>query len=233
VPAESKILKDTIHLNNPAGLVAILNLHPRLEWVLQELDVPISVVPDARILLRIPDLEDSDCFDLQEEISLLPVHGKRNMGDSQGESSTSKRQRINKTTSSAIVIPILVPASPSESALVAVTPASTSGRPIAPIPFPLTFVCDMIKGMNTLANMNNTAEIRVAFGKEFPGCNYAHSTFYKHRQFYKRAQGLGLIDNLEKCGHTKDGLWSSMVATVEAATKSKSNPVSTTNHHTI
>jgi len=131
------------------------------------------------------------------------------------------------------VIPILVPASPSESALVAVTPAFTSGRPIAPIPFPLTFVCDMIKGMNTLANMNNTAEIRVAFGKEFPGCNYARLTFYKHRQFYKRAQGLGLIDNLEKCGCTKDGLWSRMVAMVEAATKSKSNPVSMTNHRTI
>jgi len=73
--AEHDALSNTL---NGHTVIAVLAFQPRRDWVLQNTDVPIPVMPNARILARLQGLTDKDCSQLKDELAYLPVLGKRN-----------------------------------------------------------------------------------------------------------------------------------------------------------
>jgi hypothetical protein len=84
-------------------------------------------------------------------------------------------------------------------------------RKISPIPFPLTFACDMIPGLEAMSNLKKATDIEEAFLTQFTGCIYSKATFYRHRHIYEQAAAANVLQKFLEFGHSEAGKWSNVV----------------------
>lgn len=194
--------------------ISVLSASPRTEWIVQELSMPISVTAGVRVLLRVSSLEDHECMGLQNEVNAVI--------------SETKGSLIHRAH--AISLPLAAKSSPhsglqeyTEKTLNALTPSDSvqtidtichPNRRVIPIPFPLTFVCEMATGMLAMKDLDTDKELRENFKRYFPRCDYNKSTFYKHRAIYRKATSSGVLPRYVQYGRCDAGRWSHLVKEV-------------------
>jgi hypothetical protein len=195
----------TNRLESDDDLLAVFHLRPARQWVLQSIDLPIAVGPDARVLMRASGMTDADCLGLRDELALLTGHLKRVQPDHVEDVSPSspKRPRIIRETA--------VVARSADDALAA--PASILVTVISETPrsFPRAFVSEMAVPMNTLDSLTAEADIKAKFGVVFLNTLFVKKTYYKHRLVYRYASQTGLIADYVARGCTDEGKWSLLV----------------------
>jgi len=173
--------------------------------------VPISVTPGALILMCLPELKDTDCIGLEDELLLLPITGKRSQ-HLEDLSSEAKRKRVE----------LAVPPSNDECTMPPST-ANTTALDTAPVPevhgFQLTYVCDMEKGMQVLHSITKEAELKVEFPQLFFGLQYHRSTVHAACTLFHHAMSFGLIDEFISYGRTDNGKWLALREAVNTARK--------------
>lgn len=124
--------------------IAVLTDVSRSEWVLQELNVPIPVALNARVLLRLPGLSDNDCTSLADELRLLaPAAPSKSQITQDANRSRPTTVAVKPTTSA--------PSPPPQHVTEVVSTGDAVSRPIVPLRFPLTYVCEMADGMKALS----------------------------------------------------------------------------------
>ena len=205
-------------------LISVFQTTPRVGWASQGFDVPIPAVRDMRVLLRFDNLDDEDCLSLGDEVEqrLSEGHAKRR-GDG-----------IN-------VFGVRTPATPPPSNSLAATEADLTATslsqaarapPIFPqgahaqaTNFPLTYVVDMIPGLQQIqeaieaekesseprATRNAATKLLELFSECFPNCQFVRSTFYHALNLYSRALEVegaaGVIAKYLLYGDTPKGMW--------------------------
>lgn len=173
--------------------------------------MPISVTAGVRVLLRVSSLEDHECMGLQNEVNAVI--------------SETKGSLIHHAH--AISLPLAAKSSPqfglqeyTEKTLNALTPSDSvqtidtichPNRRVIPIPFPLTFVCEMATGMLAMKDLDTDKELCENFKRYFPRCDYNKSTFYKHRAIYRKATSSGVLPRYVQYGRCDAGRWSHLV----------------------
>jgi hypothetical protein len=177
-------------------VIAILNRQPHISWVLQDFNIPVSVLPDARVLARAAELSDADCVSLADELALLLVTGKRRR-----ENDDMDGREVSKTAKTS------ASAGPSSTAVVGSGPTTRTT-------FPLLYACDMIPGMRALAANKSRKRMPDVFQKYFQECRFVPATVYKHRNIFMRAVEHNLIRQYQDAGRTDAGRWATLVSTV-------------------
>lgn len=208
VVAEQHVL--TNRLESEDDLLAVLHLRPARQWILQSIYLPISVGPDARVLMRSGNMSDSSCLGLRDELTLLTGHLKRDYPDQTeiiSPSPSPKRPRIIRET------PVV--ARSADHALAA--PASIPVVVILGTPhvFPRTYTSEMAVSMGALDKLAAEAEIKAKFELVFPNTLFVKKTYYKHRLVYRHASQTGLIPGYVAKGCTDGGKWSLLVNEVQ------------------
>jgi hypothetical protein len=180
---------------------------PRVRWIVQELQVPISVSAGACVLLRAPGLKDVDCIGLDDTLLLLPVTGKRSHR-LEGLSPEPKRKRVELPVSSSSNVRFSTPSI-----------ATSSGA--TPLPevngFPLLYVCDMRDGMQVLQSHSKEPELTAEFCQVFSGMEYYRSTVRAACTVFRRAMSFSLVDEFVSYGRTNKGKWSALRDAVNMA----------------
>jgi hypothetical protein len=108
-----------------------------------------------------------------------------------------------------------VPLARNESVLTDVVTAVARGphvypiRKFANVPFPLTYTCDMVRGIRELLDVHGEDNLAAIFPRFFPGSKYAKSTFNMARNIYWRAfmHNPELIEEHIGYGRTANGFW--------------------------
>ena len=173
--------------------------------------MPISVTAGVRVLLQVSSLEDHECLGLQDEVTAVI--------------SETKGSLIHRAHT--ISLPLVAKSSPhsglqdfTEKTLNALTPSGSvqtintichPNRRVIPIPFPLTFVCEMATGLLAMKDLDTDKELRENFKRYFPRCDYNKSTFYKHRAIYRKAISLGVLPRYVQYGRCDAGRWTHLV----------------------
>ena len=196
------------------SLVAVAEHSPRIHWVIQELNVPISVTASALVLLRNPGFKDADCIGLEDELSHLSITRKCSHRPDD-LSSEAKRKRVE------------LPAPPSNDkyaiAPSVATGSAGAGFDVVPVPevsnFPMLYVCDMHDGTQVLHTIAKEAELKAEFLRLFSGMKYHCSTVCAACTLFCHAKGFGFIDKFVDYGRTNSGKWSALREVVNIAMK--------------
>lgn len=190
--ADHKELITSLHLPDD-GLIAILDRESRSKWVFQEPRVPLPVPSAATIILRNAMLGDGECEGLNVVAPLLFIGGP-------------------PMAAVPASLPCKTGLPPSSALLLPNGGDSLTDHIVNPIPWPLTYVRDMIPGMTILAGLRGAA-IEAAFVKAFPLSTYKRPTVYKHITLYNHAKALNLLEDYNTSLET-DGRWRTMVRAV-------------------
>ncbi|KAF4577395.1 hypothetical protein EYR40_009248 [Pleurotus pulmonarius] len=179
---------------NGALAVSIFKSLPPPEWIEQELDVPIQVPRQARILCRLPTLTDAECLELESEQSLLNGNGPP----------TASQRSKDKLPAPPPPPPPPPPPNPAQDAL-------------PPQKFPKVYACDMINGLRQLVLLTlvDHYSLEDAFKISFPNCAYNSKTVYKHKRVFERASSYGIIEDYVDRPRSEEGKWSKLVRDVE------------------
>jgi hypothetical protein len=221
VPSDHKMLMEHIPFD---GLISVLGRQFRGEWVLQEPSVPIAVSPDARVLIRLPKLADDDCGGLADETLTLwlaaPLSKSSTRVTPVVAHSCNRLFPRSSTASSKILDHHDRDESPVLESIACDSPSPTdldvaADRVVKPIPFPLTFVCEMAPGMEIISQLQGVAMVE-AFKTTFPKSAYKKPTVYKHINVYNKASKLGLLPRYIDYGRVPAGRWSALVAEVSS-----------------
>lgn len=212
VPAENKILRNTMH---GSEIIAVLTDSTRSEWALQEIDVPIPVESNGRILLRSYELADADCIGLKEEISLLVTFNRP-------FPCASHVQCVDANSSShPSNLALTIPQSEVELVDAANQPtasesAESGQRAQVSLRFPMSYVCDMAEGMQALSEVRGVEGLGKRFKEVFPHCSkFKSATVYRHLRVYKSAVVTGLLADFVSMGRTPNGKWSELQRMLE------------------
>lgn len=197
VPSSCPIIASASASSAAPGYVSILeSAWPRPTWVSQDCRIPIPVTPTSRVLLRTVGIVDSDCLDLDNEVSLFRALGG-------GPPSTPL---------SAVSFPAKITSQPLSEPSTTLLVSSQAPQPTVAARFPRKFAIDMQSGMHTLSLIkNDTSSLRTAFTAEFPGCSYVYQTVWNHVRAYREAVAHQFLDKYVKLGRTSGGKWSLLV----------------------
>lgn len=211
-------------LNSPNNLLAILNIRPSQQWILQSTELPVVVGFEAHILVRTIQLTDADCAGLSDEIASIGGQRKCALSGSYPEDPCSpfptKRPRIQAIQETRVVASSTVDDVASKPMHVAIVSGMSAK-------FPMMFACQMSPAMEALDNIKEDVALGIKFHQVFPNTLYVKKTYYKHRQIYRYALHKGLLMDFVAAGKTVNGKWSTLVHAVQAhelVTKSDGKP---------
>lgn len=199
---------------------------PRIGWVIQSLNTPIAVHPQGRVLLRRWIFKDDDCPQMAEEVESLMEEEQYRPGSLNYALTESIPSCSSEPT------PLMTGVSMSS----ARAPMNPHRKTIA-LKFPLTFVCQMIPGLNAMLRglkdiprSKLEAQKAEIFAREFPKSAYYKSTFNNVFNVYKRAlvipDGGALIKKYIDKGQKSTGLWTTFKGEVDSAPHSALSPCS-------
>ncbi|KAJ6457049.1 hypothetical protein C8R47DRAFT_173858 [Mycena vitilis] len=216
IPSTCQVIVDASAASTTPNLISVLDSPMR--WISQDLCLPIPVTSASRVLLRTCDMVDSDCLELDTEMSLSLCRAPAQqsfVGLRALATSNVSAAAFASTSSAAISVP------PSELPVVPSQPrAISSGVPSSS--FPYRYTCDMARGMNILSQVKNDgAGLASAFKEHFPGCPYVPKTLYKHLKSYRSAIRYHILDKYVAYQQTSNGKWSKLVEEVK---KKEKNP---------
>ncbi|KAF8055080.1 hypothetical protein FPV67DRAFT_936616 [Lyophyllum atratum] len=176
------------------SFISVCTNYATKEWSIQELTAPITVEPNARILLRNASLEDHDCEHFFEELQLVT-------------GMTAAGAPVPYTTSpTPIPRRQAPPPNPREVDIIL-------DRAISPVPFPLRYVYQMEPGMRKLAPLvgSGPSVMGAKFAELFPKCTFVRTTVYNHIDHYKTAVKMGIINNYMSFRTSREGFWTKLV----------------------
>jgi len=168
-------------------------------------------------------MEPEECQGVDDEVARYigvaePIMNSQRVAKGKGKQrqlSQSPAQALSSSSPSSNLKPEQSP--PSLSPPLLVHPSSSNidslSRPIAPVPFPVTFACDMIDGLEQILSIENPtlARIQAEFKIHFPGCFFKRKTFYKHRLYFIRAKQANILGHFASLGRTDEGQWANLV----------------------
>lgn len=212
-------------LRNPQHIV-FLSTSPSVEWILQDIGIPIGVKKNGRILIHSIDFGTENCLHVDAEMQLLldqssmpnqiprsehviytvTPPAQASNGNNALSSSSSSSPAFAQTAATLSATSLGADSAP----LVFHGKKSTVQRPIRSIPFPLTYVCDMVYGLRLIMDLRGDRAISQAFKEGFPGCQYGRSSLNSARNVIWRALEVGTDDLVIRYinhGRTPDGLW--------------------------
>ena len=173
------------------------------EWITQGVGVPIPLKKgDSTILLHDRAFTEADCLSIDLEVQLY----------------LEKSHAFGSKFTPPSPPPTTISASALAAASLALSPPTPHplSRPARPLPFPLTYVCDMIPGLTSLMYVHGGDKLEEAFQKAFPQCNYRKTSVTMARNILWRALQMaggntsGLVLRYIKNGRSQQGLWKSL-----------------------
>ncbi|KAF9477655.1 hypothetical protein BDN70DRAFT_896345 [Pholiota conissans] len=183
-----------------APTIAFFRSRPCVEWVTQELELPILASQDYRLLIRDDGLTDEDCMNLsshmEQHLSEIP-HIRSVGSDSIRHSNKPPASTEAELTATSLGHTVAAP-------LLSVQPAPTSRSST----FPLEAAKDMLvrfrklrAGMDGVKKSEAATKLLAMFTQCFPGCKFNKSTFYREQGVYTRALEIESKEHLiEKYG---------------------------------
>ncbi|EAU83917.2 hypothetical protein CC1G_10322 [Coprinopsis cinerea okayama7 len=196
-------------------------------WMIQDIKLSIPAFRQQHVLVRLPNLDDSDCLGLDQFLPFKTISTTRAI----------ERQPKKELPTPAIsqlpvsTIQALAEKANSQSASL---PVVHAGKTIllapGPIPsrlpsvpahgvFPPRYSCDIVPGLQALASTKEGPERVQVFNEHFPNSLYVRSTVSKHIRFFRVARLHDLYENSVKAGRTDAGLWSHVRKAAEKKSK--------------
>lgn len=173
------------------------------KWVIQGVGVPIPIKKGDSILLHDAAFTEADCLTINSEVQLYldesSLFGASNRVAQAPPSPTTISPSAAAAASLASSSPIQHPLS----------------RPVRPLPFPLTYVSDMVAGLKGLMLIRGKEKLEAAFQEAFPQCNYGETSVKTAKNILWRALQMaggdtsGLVLRYIGYGHSQQGLWKS------------------------
>jgi hypothetical protein len=216
-PAQHQFLMDG--LDNPK-YISFLATSPSVEWFVQDVTTPILVKKGSRILIHHTSLSETDCYLIDTEKQLLldqsglyghVPHSERFVSATSASTPTSHSQE----NSSAPPPPLPASIRSFSASSIGADAAPLSfpvSRRILPLPFPRTFVKEMIEGLKPLMALEGASDeqLAAAFKDAFPDCKYGKTSVKTAKNIFWRALEIGghyIIRTYVDYGHTDKGLW--------------------------
>lgn len=140
------------------------------EWVVQEVGVPIPVKKGNSILLHDTAFSEADCLSIDWEVQLY-LDKSRVFGNKATPSSS-----LPTTISTFVTVAVsLVLSPPIQHPL---------SRPIHPLPFPLTYICDMVPGLLGLMLVYRKDKLEAVFQESFPQYTYRETSVKTAKTYF-------------------------------------------------
>ncbi|KAF9470684.1 hypothetical protein BDN70DRAFT_901919 [Pholiota conissans] len=200
------------------------------DWVIQSIDIPVSVHRDVRLLIRPITIELEDCISIDEEVSkalqesmLLPSSSRfsaRRTASRVAVASSSHQSLPPQSQTTPPPQPHLNPVlgnAQQETSLSSLSALSVppdfaplafpdlQERQIGPVPFPRISATTMLIGLRPMLTMINRPEkeIKAEFSKQFPGSVYRKSTL----NTFRNARGPSIFNKYLNYGAAEAGSW--------------------------
>lgn len=193
-----------------------------MQWVIQNLEVPLQVAERATILIRLPDLKPEDCLHLDREIQLVSdvsIFSPEARDGPNPRNSVSSCSTVPQPSPS----PFPVQTVPKkESDLTAVSVGADSAPMSFPfhssqkaVPFPLKYVVDMHLGLKNMKTLGKSQDwTKEKFAVYFPKSKYVKQTFNRMRNIYLRGVEAEIVGQYVTYGRTSKGLWTNFAKAV-------------------
>ncbi len=216
-PIYHNFLMDALHHTNYIAFLSVST--SSWEWITQGVGVPIPIKKGhSTILLHDRAFSEEDCLSIDLEVQLY----------------VDKSHVFGGKFTPPPPPPTSISASALAAASLALSPPVTRplSRPARPLPFPLTYVCDMIPGLTRLMYVLGADKLEEAFRKAFPQCNYGKTSVKIARNLLWRALQLACGDTSDlvlsyiKHGRSQEGLWKSFKNVVNGTIQYVFCPVS-------
>ncbi|KAJ7500717.1 hypothetical protein B0H11DRAFT_2225116 [Mycena galericulata] len=188
------------------GFISVLEPSPTPRWVNHDIRIPIPVNADLWILLKAPAVVD--CFELELELSQLPVpvpSAPRSIPPSAPPSTPPSASAAPPTPD---------PTCNDLDVVLIDAPASSLAEPRPGNRFPLKYTCDMEQAFAALAAVKGESR-RGIFAKHFPNLKYCQGTVYKHLLIYSDALKYNLMAKSSQHGRSAQGLWKELIRQIE------------------
>jgi hypothetical protein len=201
-------------LGNPKQ-ISFLATWPTVDWIVQDVGVPIIVNKGSRILIHDTSFSESSCLFVDKEIALLLDQSGMPFQVPQSQHLACKPPFYEPNSA-----PALLQTAPPKN--VFEYSASSMGadsaplcfprvpRTIRPLPFPRTHVSEMVKGLKDTMLLKGEDQLAAAFKRAFPDCAYGQTSLKTARNLLWRALEIGgnkLVEDYIRQGQTEKGLW--------------------------
>lgn len=217
-------------MGNPQHIV-FLSTSPSVEWILQDVGIPIGVKKNGRILIHNVSFGTEHCLHIDMEMQRLLDQSSMPSQIPRSEHIVYAITPPAQASDSSTIAPSTSLAFASTAATLSATslgadsaplsfPKEPTQRPIRSIPFPLTYVCDMIFGLRFIMDLHGNSVLSHAFDDGFPGCQYGRSSLNGARNVVWHALEVGgdeLVTKYIGYGRTPNGLWKTFREEVNGA----------------
>ncbi|KAF8173479.1 hypothetical protein BJ912DRAFT_827041, partial [Pholiota molesta] len=186
-------------LGNPKQ-ISFLATWPTVDWIVQDVGVPIIVNKGSRILIHDTSFSKSSCLFVDKEIALLLDQSGMPFQPNSAPAllQTAPPNNVFEYSASSMgtdSAPLCFPRVP---------------RTIRPLPFPRTRISEMVKGLKDTMLLKGEDQLAAAFKRAFPDCAYGQTSLKTARNLLWRALEIGgnkLMEDYIRQGQTEKGLW--------------------------